>query len=598
MKRLFNFIILVGFLVLIPITAVKADVLGQQETFTISAEYDYLGRSSINTTLKYISDRANIYVPDDYLAGLSPDSRSRLLTQLQAIAGEFDTRIYPIETQFFGSEPNPGIDNDSRVTLVFTPLINFAGGYYDTTNQLDRSINSASNQREMIYLNATLVFDTNRIHGFLAHEFQHMISYNQKEKIRQVEDDTWLNELRAQYAVDLLGYNEPFSNSDLQRRAQTLIQNPSDSITEWKNLSVDYGQVTLLGNFIAHNFSPQIIAETLNNRDAGINSINTALQKLGYKEKFTDIFVDWMLSNFLNDQNINKQFGYATAGLKSLRVAPTTIFPEIGDSTKLLASGVFRDWEQHWYDLPSLPVGANPVLKITMESPSISSFLISYIVFYGNGETKVFLANPDSTRNTLYINNIGTDVKRIVLMPFTRDRLAGFTSNERTVDLSLRFERVTQSDSGNALLAFVYEDGAAMPSPTPLNSGSVKPADYGLREGDFIRAEGDNDIFIINDYGYKRLVLNPGICLLYGHLGARGCFSAVKVVSSQVRDVFETSYFFSNGETKDGIVYQMQLINDDTARLIKVSDTKDAFVSSFSDFKKVFFINTKEKLSY
>jgi hypothetical protein len=58
----------------------------------------------------------------------------------------------------------------------------------------------------------------------------------------------------------------------------------------------------------------------------------------------------------------------------------------------------------------------------------------------------------------------------------------------------------------------------------------VKPEDFGLSEGDFIRAEGDNDVFIVNQFGYKRLVLNPKICLQYGHLGKRGCFSAVKTV--------------------------------------------------------------------
>ena len=53
---------------------------------------------------------------------------------------------------------------------------------------------------------------------------------------------------------------------------------------------------------------------------------------------------------------------------------------------------------------------------------------------------------------------------------------------------------------------------------TTSSTGMAKPEDYGLTEGDLIRAQGDFDIFIINQYGYKRLFLNPTIFNMYGHL--------------------------------------------------------------------------------
>ena len=71
------------------------------------------------------------------------------------------------------------------------------------------------------------------------------------------------------------------------------------------------------------------------------------------------------------------------------------------------------------------------------------------------------------------------------------------------------------------------------------------------------RARGDFDIYIINQFGYKRLVLNPEICLQYGHLGARGCFDAVKIVDPEVRDAFTTSSLYTNAETNDGIIFPL-----------------------------------------
>ena len=59
---------------------------------------------------------------------------------------------------------------------------------------------------------------------------------------------------------------------------------------------------------------------------------------------------------------------------------------------------------------------------------------------------------------------------------------------------------------------------------------SATPSDFGLKEGDLIRATSANDldIFIVNKSGYKRLFLNPVIFSFYGHLGG---FSNVKKVS-------------------------------------------------------------------
>ena len=120
--------------------------------------------------------------------------------------------------------------------------------------------------------------------------------------------------------------------------------------------------------------------------------------------------------------------------------------------------------------------------------------------------------------------------------------------------------------------------------------GLLPEEQFGLHEGDFIRADGDKDIYIINQFGYKRIVLSPQICLQYGHLGARGCFGAVHVVTAEVRDAFKTSPYYTNGETFDGIVYRLVETGEDSAYL--------EATSAPADRNSIFFINTREQKAY
>ena len=175
----------------------RADILGHGQQFFISSQYDAQSRTVINSTLRYVSERAYFYVANDYWDGVGTAARSQAIDQIKLLAQEFDGRIYPTETQFFGSEPNPGIDGDPRITILLTPLIENAGGYYDTTNQYQPVSARNSNQREMIYLNVNELASTSKMFAFLAHEFQHLISFNQKENLRRISDDIWLNELRS-----------------------------------------------------------------------------------------------------------------------------------------------------------------------------------------------------------------------------------------------------------------------------------------------------------------------------------------------------------------------------------------------------------------
>jgi hypothetical protein len=568
--------------------SVEADVVGQNVRFSVDKDYDAQSKTNINATARNVSSHAYGYIEDGFWNGLSEASKTLVLSHVDKIMNEFDNRIYPIETNFFGSEPNPGIDNDLKITILFTPLISKAGGYFNTSDCYPRdSENPNGNNREMFYLNTEMLSNETKIEAYLTHELQHLITFNQKELLRHVSDDTWLNEVRSEFAVTLLGYNDQYSDSNLASRIQSFLSYSSDSLTEWKNQIYDYAQISLFGEFLSEHWTMNLLADSLKSSLIGIPSLSAALTREGFSEKFIDIFRDWMIANIVNDSTVNAKYGYLKPEVKTIHVQPSKVINNLGDSITTAVADQMVDWQQHWYDISTFAPGQNSILKLDFSSMSLTSFQVSYLVFKPNGgfETKIY--EPTDSNHTLYLSGIGTDFSRIIVMPFKKDKVSGFTSSETLVNFAFTIERIKN-------LPVV----TPTPIPSPSSIPTVKPADFGLHEGDFIRAEGDIDVYIINDFGYKRLILNPAICLMYGHLGARGCFSALKVVAPSVRDAFTTSWLMKNGETNDGKVHKLETTGDDTASLHWLNISGADFLSQDGDFNSVFLINSNEQKSY
>lgn len=562
----------------------RADVAGEQHAFFIDPSYDARGRSQINASARLISTHANIYVSDDYWNALDSSAQYRLTNLMVALAKEFDERIYPTETAFFGSEPNPGIDGDARITLMLSALKYNVGGYFDSSHEYPKSEVAMSNEREMIFINTAQFGDSSRIYAFLAHEFQHQISFNQKEKIRGVADDVWLNELRSEYAVTLLGYTSPFAHSNFERRFTSFREQPTDSLTEWKNDFPDYGQIAMFGEFLAEHWSPQVIADTLQTSATGIHSIDEALARRGFVDRFSDVFDQWMAANIYNTAKPPLHLSYTRPELAAFHVTPTQVL-QIPQDGIIQVNFNAKDWEQRWYDIQGLGPGQKTLLRISLSSPALTSLRMPYLVYLSDGSVNYAVARFANGRTELQIPDVGVTVTRVVLMPSKQEKMTGFAMEEPMSAVTISIRRADASEY------------------TPLvesNSevAGVTPEQFGLTEGDFIRAEGDKDIFIINQFGYKRLVLSPQICLQYGHLGKRGCFTAVKVVAPAVRDAFKTSPYYTNGYTNDGKVYQLIETGEDSAVLVDLHMQLATFNIQGNTDTSVFRINDIEQRSY
>ena len=540
--KFFRNLILAGFITVsffASISDISADILGQTQTFNVNSKYDQFSRISLTATLRNVSNHAYFYVENKYWDDLNPNQRNSLNDSVSILAREFDDNIYSKETQFWGAEPNPGIDNDPRITILLEVLIPGNGGYFDSSNQYLKTNISNSNEREVLFMS---VGAGSLAKVFLGHEFQHLISHNQKELIRKVGEDVWLNELRSEYSVSLLGYNDNFYNSNLERRVDTFLENPSDSLTEWPNVSLDYAQVALLGQYLFEQFGPPILKETLQSSSVGIDSINQFLQSHNYPEQFSNIFENWTVANYLNNISVDKRYGYQKEELKNIYVIPQQSFlsyPSINTFNYNLKS-----WQSAWYKYNFSFLPFDKALKISYNPDYL------FKVLYADNLGRVgVLSNPG------YIINPG-GLSSVVLMPINEIKTSDFDDEETPREISISIN---------------YVDNA---SAQPIANGTL------------IKRPREPEIYVVEGK-YKRY-LRPEIIKLYGHLDAS---KAIELDDKTFNSYTTANYVRSINDKK---VYAV--CPDCSKHWLNMSG--EYFTQSGRDWGAIFTINESEFLSY
>ena len=542
-----------------------ADTIGQQVIFNINNQFDNTARTSLTATLRNMSTKAYFYVDDIYWQSISAYEQTQLLTNIQTLAQEFDNRIYPISTNFWGSENTPGVDNDVRITILLEELKVGYGGYFDNINSYTQTQAPGSNQREMIILNARAL-SVNSAKEFLAHEFQHLISNQQKELLRNIADPIWLNEARSEYAASLLNYNEPFFNSNLDRRSRTFLQNPSNSLTDWPNDTKDYAIAAVFGEYLTGRYGPRILSDSIKSNSTGIASLNAFWSANGYQERFTDVFADWMIASYLNKSG-DSRFGYATANLNNLRVIPqTNEFIQSGGSYTISAS--LKSWQPSWFSFTSTQSG-NQALKL--EIIGTNTFLIPYVVFYSDGTQSINTSLVNSLQ-TIYIRSNGRQVQRVVLAASPIGSLPERNSESIEHSLTMRTSLVNDSEAQSAVPTITLTPAQ---SPEMLSTGSL------------IKRRGSEQEVYVIEGKYKRY-LRPEIIALYGHLQG--------IQPTAVDDSIFHSYIMANYIRHVDQKQVYVVWPDGTKHWLNMSG--EYFAQSGRDWGSIFIINDGEFNTY
>ena len=250
---------------------------------------------------------------------------------IEKVRKSFDEVIYPTNTANFGSEWKPGIDGDDRIYLLMFDIKDgyngtggFVGGYFyavDAYQQEKLPAHLKSNEREMLYLDINPSDPaSDRFQNTIAHEFQHMIHFNQDSS-----EYTWVNEPCSQIAPYLCGFGHA-------NQVVAFMRTPDNSLTAWskQQMLANYGQVYLWNYYILHHYlreNPEMRTQFFKNLVASKKQgVAGYIEALGAVSKgFAQTFDRFAIANFVNDTRVAKgEFGYdKTLGKLKLPVSDT-----------------------------------------------------------------------------------------------------------------------------------------------------------------------------------------------------------------------------------------------------------------------------------
>jgi len=410
------------------ISAVKADTIGEKGNFYIDSSFDLYNRGGITARLLKMGDYSYFYVDNNWWDTLSSKDRERANLNFANLSEEFDKKIYPTLTSKFGSEWKPGIDDDNRVTVLFHLMNEGDGGYFNNGDEYSRFQNSRSNQREMVYINANYI-SSDIIKSFLAHEFVHLITFNQKERIRGVQEEIWLNETRAEYAPTLCGYDEEYQGSNLQNRVNNFLNNPSDPLTEWKGLSSDYGIINIFIHYLTDHYGYRILVDSLHSPKVGIESISYALEKNGFERNFSQIFTDWTIAVLVNDCSLGEEYCYKNENLKNLRIVPESNFLPLSSESSLSVNHTTKNWAGNWQKI----FGGKDTLTFEFKGGDGNNFRVPYLLCEKSNECSIDFLSLDKNQNgEIVLKDFNKKYTSLTIIPSLQNKLFGFDGIEPT----------------------------------------------------------------------------------------------------------------------------------------------------------------------
>ena len=406
-KRLRTLFFVIIFLV-IPFS-VRAAKLGDEVEFFVDPNFDLERREKISATLQQITTRIYFYIEKDWWDSLEYRDQHAIKENLRSLGNEFYYNIYPKLTSTFGKEWTPGIDEEERLIVLIHRMVGDTGGYFRNSDEYPRVQVPTSNEKEMVYLNAKYA-KSPLLKSLLSHEFLHLITFNQKERKQNVQEEIWLNEARAEYAPTFLGYNDVYEGSYLQSRVEIFLHNPSDPLIDWQNKKTDYGVASLFIHYLVDHYGIEILVDSLKSSKTGIESINYALKANGFKEDFSQIFQDWTIAVLVNDCSLGPKYCYLNENLKNLHVVSKVNFLPLEGETTFTLTEVTKGWAGHWYEI----VGGGGNLKFKFKDDLDVPFKVPYLTKNKNGEYALdFLKKSEE----LYIENFNEEIVSLFVVP-------------------------------------------------------------------------------------------------------------------------------------------------------------------------------------
>ena len=243
---------------------------------------------------------------------------------LVQVAQAFESKIYPTDHQYFGSEWTPGVDEDPHLTILNTPL-QLASGYFSASDEILQPVNPYSNEREMFYINVPPTIGASSFYlATLAHEFQHMIEYHTR-----YNQAAWINEASSVLAQVYNGYGSGGLENGF-------MSTPDTQLGAWTCSGCGTGRYYGVGyswvSYLSEQFGPGLIKNLTAGGPTvtGLNSVDFALAQTAQPTLDSQsVFREWVVANLLNHQTADPKYNYQKISShiqpKSVTSLPTQI---------------------------------------------------------------------------------------------------------------------------------------------------------------------------------------------------------------------------------------------------------------------------------
>lgn len=273
----------------------KSYQVGDKERFWI-LNSDTNEHTQITATLRYITPHSYFWVED----GTPVNERD-----MKALMDTFEEKIYPTDREFFGSEANPGVDEDPHIYVIYANSIGHnIAGYFSSSDSFNPEVREYSNAHETYVLGTSQDLGNDYTYATLAHEFVHMIQ-NASDR----NDVSWLNEGFAEVGAFLNGY-------DIGGADWLYVQNPDIQLNTWvdntsPDFSAHYGQSFLYLTYFLDRFGEEATKALTNNPENDLPSVDGTLAELNITDPETgvvitadDVFMDWAVTMYVMDGSV------------------------------------------------------------------------------------------------------------------------------------------------------------------------------------------------------------------------------------------------------------------------------------------------------
>lgn len=284
-------------------------------------------------TLRAVGTYCNVWIVDEYYTSGDADENKANTAIAQKFATKFD-EIYPYITKVFGSESDQLVTTSGTQTLInmetysdtgniinivlydigvdYTKNQNggvlgyfYAKDYYYTGGQTysgSNAILNYSNQGKYFYVDsgfAVSAFKT--VLSTLAHEFQHMVNFGQKNIKYKTAPDTWYNEMLSMLCEDMMQEKLGIDDADSPKgRLQSFnAYYYASGINEWldDNAVLSYSVAYAFGGWLCRQYGgaalvKAIMANAYVDDESIVEAVNS---KNGTSYTWDDLFEQFLL---------------------------------------------------------------------------------------------------------------------------------------------------------------------------------------------------------------------------------------------------------------------------------------------------------------